>query len=480
MDSPALPAAAFVAPDGSNRDQVEALLGEGLRRVLDRAAGAGAAPPMPEATALPAGDLLPAAPVPERDILSGLEQLMAGSMNQANPGYMGHMDPMPATASLLGALATAALNNNMLSLEMSPALSRLEVDLMAALARLFGLPEGAGGVMTGGGSLANILALAVARNRAFDVARGGLAGISRRPVVLASESVHASVPKALMVLGLGSDSLIKVPSDENDRLAPDGLAKALAAARAAGDRPFAVVATAGTTVTGNIDPLAEVGALAHGEGLWFHVDAAYGGALAVGGRTRALLTGIEQADSLTFNPQKWLYVARTCACCLFRDRGELERRFRVAAPYMAETDFTNLGELGLQGTRPTEVLKLWATLQHIGLDALAALVERQLALTREVLRRVETRPLLELAARPDTNLLCFRAAPEDKAPEAQDALTEALQRHLLSEGLFLSLPLFRGRRWLRLVLLNPYSGEPEIDRLFAAIDEFFARSSGRP
>ncbi|MDJ0946541.1 MAG: pyridoxal-dependent decarboxylase [Kiloniellales bacterium] len=465
MDLDGLPETAFVSPRGGNRDAVEALLQRGLGRVIAQLAGAAARPPLPREDR-PLPELLPAEPVAEAEVLARLEGLLEASMNPFSPGWTGHMDPPPATASILGALAAAAINNNLLSYEMAPALSRLEVALMAELAGLFELPGGAGGVMASGGSLANTLALAVARNRAFpEVAERGLGGLARPPVFFASSAAHTSLAKAAMVLGLGRAAAIAVPCREG-RMEPRALVAAVVTARAAGQAPFAVVATAGTTVTGAIDPLAAIAEVAAGEGLWLHVDAAYGGALAFSPRYRDCLAGIERADSVTFNPQKWLYVTKTCACCLFRDAALPAEHFRVAAPYMAETGGpVNLGELGLQGTRPAEVLKLWLTLQHFGRSGLARLIDAGMALTAEVAAELARRSGLELAAPADSNLLCFRPAG------AEDAVVEALQQRLLDAGIFLSLPLYEGRRWLRLVLLNPHTGAAEVRKIFEVLDE---------
>jgi len=185
---------------------------------------------------------------------------------------------------------------------MSPVLSELEADLCRELAGAFGLGPEPGGVMASGGSLANIQALAVARNRAFDVEASGLDGAD--PVLFASEVAHTPLRKAAMVLGLGTDAVRPVATDTDSRMDPIALREAVAAARADGRDPFCVVATAGTTTTGNVDPLAAVAEVADGHGLWFHVDAAYGGALVFSRDNRHLLDGIERADSVTLNPQK--------------------------------------------------------------------------------------------------------------------------------------------------------------------------------
>ena len=242
-------------------------------------------------------------------------------------------------------------------------------------------------------------------------------------MILASAAAHASVAKAAMILGLGTESVVPVAADAGGRMASDALEAVLARVADSGIVPFCVVATAGTTVTGAIDPLAEIAAVAREKGLWLHVDAAHGGALAFSERERHRLAGIEKADSVTFNPQKWLYVAKTCAMLLFRDMGVLERDFRIPAPYMAEAGgFTNLGEITIQGTRHAEVLKLWLALQHLGRRGYGGLVEQGMDLARHLAEGVAARPWLTLATEPDTNLVCFRAAPDDLTPEGQDAL----------------------------------------------------------
>lgn len=476
MDLSSLPSAAFIDPTGANREEVDALMGHLWALLRARAAGAATHAPMPPAGAPVPAAVIPNDPVAEAAILEGLDRLLAGAMNPANPGFIGHMDPPPATFSVLGELAAALANNNMLSLEMSPAFSRLEASLMCAFGRLFGLGPDSGGVMASGGSLANLQALAVARNRAFGVRERGLAGYSVRPMILASAAAHASVAKAAMILGLGTESVVPVAADASGRMASDDLEAVLARVAAVGIVPFCVVATAGTTVTGAIDHLAEIAAVAREKGLWLHVDAAHGGALAFSERERHRLTGIEKADSVTFNPQKWLYVAKTCAMLLFRDMGVLERDFRIPAPYMAEAGgFTNLGEITIQGTRHAEVLKLWLALQHLGRRGYGGLVEQGMDLARYLAGGVAARHWLTLAAAPDTNLVCFRAAPNDRTPEGQDALNARLQRRLHDEdGFFLSLPVFRERRWLRAVLVNPHADTVSLDRLLAALDRLCA------
>ncbi len=477
MASSVLPSTAFVDPLGHNRAAVEALLQRVAAQILDYLAGAGHGVPLPQVKALDY-EGIPEQPTAIAPLLESLQSLMAQSMNPAHPGYMGHMDPLPSTASIVGDWVAAALNNNMLSVEMSPVLSRLEPLLLAEIAQLFGLGENAGGLLTSGGSLANLQALTVARNVKLNSLQKGLSG-GPPGVIFASELAHTSIQKAAMVLGLGLEGVVLVPTFPNAQMDVEALEALIQRAIAEGKQPFAVVATAGTTVTGNIDPLSAIARLARHYDLWFHVDAAYGGAIAFSPRHRYRLNGIDQADSVTFNPQKWLYVTKTCASVLFRDMGLLHSHFRVSAPYMnAESDWANLGELSVQGTRHPDVLKLWLTLQHLGKAGCAELVEASYVLTEQFVAQVRQRSYLELASDPEMNLVCFRGCPPSLAPDQWNVWNTSMQQHLLTHHqTFLSLPGLRGQRWLKAVLLNPFTTVSQINEMFVGIDQFAATAA---
>lgn len=475
---PNLPPNAFIHPCGENRDAIASLIQQVSAQIVDHLSQASRHSPIPAADRLPAVEI-PAVPVAVSELLTQIQGLMAQSMNPAHPGYMGHMDPIPSTFSILGDWVASALNNNMLSVEMSPALSRLEPLLLREIAQMFGLGERAGGVLVSGGSLANLQALIVARNAKLQVLQRGLVPFGKPPVVLASELAHTSVKKAAMLAGLGTDGVIAVPVNGLGHMDPEAVRSQIHQARAAGQYPFMIVATVGTTITGNIDPLEALAPIAQDNDLWFHVDAAYGGALIFSEQHRHRLQGIEQADSVTFNPQKWLYVTKACASVLFRDMAILEDHFRLAAPYMnTAADWTNLGEITIQGTRHGDILKLWLTLQHLGHAGCAALVDTSYHLTQIFAAEIQRRPSLTMATPPEMNILCFRSCPPHLAPAAWDLWNQQLQDYLLHHHqLFLSLPVFRGQRWLKAVLLNPFTTDADIQRLFAAIDDFTERGS---
>jgi glutamate/tyrosine decarboxylase-like PLP-dependent enzyme len=474
MNQSQLPLSAFVDPFGRNKAAVEQLAQQVLGLVLAHLQNALDRSPLPQTMQLLDAVGIPDVPVSESELLAQLRIVLASSMNAAHPAFIGHMDSMPTTLSFLGEMVTAAVNNNMLSLEMSPLFSRLESRLLREFAALFGLGPQAGGVMLSGGSLANLQALAVARNIKFDVLKQGFTALTHQPVIFASEVAHTSVQKAAMLLGLGTSSVVPVKTNANSQMEIGELRYAIENARQNGKIPFCVVATAGTTTTGNIDPLFGIGQVAQEHELWFHVDAAYGGALILSESQRRRLAGIEQANSITFNPQKWLYVAKTCAMVLFKDMAILTKAFRIQAPYMRDSDdFVNLGELSAQGTRHAEVLKLWLSLQHISKSGYAQLIEESYQLTDYFLQQVRKRTFLEIAGEPETNLVCFRGVPSWMSENEWDHWNVNLQNYLLRQGnAFLSLPTYRGHRWLRAVLLNPYTDKEIIKHLFDRIDVF--------
>lgn len=467
----------FLDPRGGNQPEVAQLLRQVVDLLIEELSRAASTPPVPlEWDEIPSNLLVPAGAVSSEEILKACRSLVRGSMNPAHPRYLGHMDPLPSTGSVIGSLLMAAVNNNMLSREMSPIFSELEQRLSREMAGMFGLPETACGMMQSGGTLCNIQALAVARNHQFreqGIARHGIQSMFGQPVILASDLCHTSIQKAAMLLGLGSDAVIPIPTDEHCRLSPNHLRRAILECRLKQQLPFAVVGTLGTTVTGSIDPLPELATICEQEDLWFHVDASYGGAVIFSDKYRHLRQGCEQADSITFNPQKWCYVTKACAMVFFRDESVLDHAFRIPAPYMSlneESGSTNLGEWGVQGTRAPDVAKWWLTLLQFGQSGLGALVDQTLQLTQEFVARLSERPYLELATRPDLNILCFRDLRNSERPDEYNA---ALQRQLLEEHqTFFSLPWFRKSRWLKAVLLNPYTTTTDLDSIFEFIDRF--------
>lgn len=465
---------AFIAPDGSNRKEILDLFKRAMMLFIGHISNFESVPPLNNKLEKTFDEIIPEDPIPIDAIFHELQNVIEVSMNPSHPGYMGHMDSMATTMSIIGDMIAAALNNNMLSIEMSPLFSSLETAVTKEVAGLFGLGKNAGGVLTSGGTLANLQALTVARNFSFKSLQQGIVGLPYQPVILASEVAHTSLQKAAMILGLGTDAIIRVSVNEDSQLNVDDLEAQIQQCRLEKKYPFCVVATAGTTITGSIDNLMAISKIAKRQNLWFHVDAAYGGGVIFSDQHKGLLKGIEFADSVTFNPQKFLYIAKTCSMVLFRNRNLLQENFRISAPYMKENPSVNLGEISTQGTRHADVLKLWLSLQHIGKCGYNELIAKTFQLTDYFMSHVKKRTYLSVTNMPQTNVICFRGTPVWLVEDKYDTWNMHLQVYLLEKGnTYFSLQTYRNQRWLRVVLLNPYINETVIDNLFARIDEFY-------
>ncbi len=435
---------------------LEAFLHDAASRLSRWLGGAASGTPLPGIHLLPEPEPQLGGLSPER-LLNDLQLVLEGAYNPSHPGALAHLDPPPLTAAIAAELVCAGLNNNLLAEELSPGISRLERSLCAWLANRLGLPPGAGGVPASGGSLSNLMALVTARQVQ------GLAGRSDA-VVLCGADAHVSLDKAVMVMGLPPQALIRLPVGECGCLQVGQLEQRLTELDRGGVPVIAVVATAGTTVRGAIDPLAALAEFCRRRGLWLHVDGAIGAVFALGSQRLPALEGLGLADSLTVNPQKLLGIPKTSSLLLLADPAALSRTFATGLPYMEPAgEGGHGGEAGLQGTRPAEILKLWLGLRQLGLEGIDALLEGAL----ERCRLLET--LLspaggELLLRGGPlHLLAFTPAAADAAQA--DVWSERTRSELLASGLMLSRPLHQGRRHLKAVLGNPHTRRGDLERL---------------
>jgi len=382
------------------------------------------------------------------------------------------MESMPTTMAIIGAVLMAATKNNMLAGEMSPFLTTVEPGVMRWFAAQFSLGPKSGGGMLAGGTLANIQALATARNVKVQSENSGIWGRSRQPVFFASEAAHSSLRKAAMVMGLGSSAVVAVRADGNSRMDAEHLRRKVRDSLNSGQEPIGVVATAGTTITGNIDPLADIGDIAEDNGLWFHVDAAYGGALAFSKIHRHRLRGIENADSVTFNLHKWAYLGLPASMLLFKDLENRDEHFRISAPYMSpDARSPNLGEFSLQGSRQADVIGLLLSLQHLGRAGYASLIDSRMELALHLRTKLEEDACVEFTGDMDTNIVCFR--PRAAGVEDADARAAKLQDQLLRDaGMCLTVPFYRGHKWLKADILNPVTDTTRVDFLAETVRRF--------
>jgi glutamate/tyrosine decarboxylase-like PLP-dependent enzyme len=330
----------------------------------------------------------------------------------------------------------------------------VELVVLEWLRELCGLPEGADGVMLSGGSVASLVGLAVART-----ARLG----ERTPpeaVVYVSDQGHASIPRALRVLGLADEQVRVVGADGSYRMTADAVRAEVEADLAAGRRPFCIVATAGTTSTGAVDPLVDLASLAREHGLWLHVDGAYGapGVLCPAGR--AVLEGLELADSLVLDPHKWLFQPYEIGCLLVREPGLLERTFALHGVYLRDTmgGEVNFRDRSVQLTRGGRALKLWLSIRVFGLAAFREAVARGIELAEHAERVLRSRPGWEVVTPAQLAIVCFRRAGDD-------ALQSAISEATVAEGYAApSTTELDGRVVLRLCTINPRTTVADVER----------------
>ena len=306
--------------------------------------------------------------------------------------------------------------------------TQLEIVTVDWLRQMCGLPESAGGLFVSGGSMANLTALAAARG-------AKLGGQTTNAVIYFSDQTHSSLEKALRILGFAREQIRKLPSDEQFRLPMAELRQAVAEDRAAGKQPFCVIANAGTTNTGAIDPLNELADFCAAEELWLHVDGAYGAAAALCERGKRLLSGIERADSVTLDPHKWLFQPFEIGCILLRDARLLKKTFHTMAEYLedtkrAEEQEINYYDYGPQLTRGFRALKLWLSLKTFGAAAFRQAIEHGFALAEFAEQELRQDRCWQIVNSATMGIVVFRyvpatAATEDECNELNRRLVEA-------------------------------------------------------
>ncbi len=434
----------FASPHNLDRE-LRSLLAQASSNLCDWFAETGSQSPMPESFELP--EVYPAKEgVPNSVLLSELKLLMNGSYRPSHPGSLAHLDPPPLSASIVGDLICAGLNNNLLAEELSPSLSSLERNLCKWFCKRLGFGDLSGGVAASGGSLSNLMALVMARN---------IAGLESDPdaVFFASDDCHVSFSKALRIMGLKQQSLQKVPTDENGELQISSLRSSLNKIRSEGKKCFAVVATAGTTVRGAIDPLSEIVQFCKKEKVWLHVDGAVGGVYGLSKITSEIVKGLGSADSLTVNPQKLLGIAKTSSLLLVANKNHLSSAFSTGLPYaepITGNDFHG-GELGIQGTRSAESLKLWIGLRQLGEDGIEKILIESIKKRCYVESIIDTSKFKIISG--PLHLLSFTPVNYTSSQALEWSIKT--RNSLLANKFMLSRPMYGNRYYLKAVMGNP-------------------------
>jgi aromatic-L-amino-acid decarboxylase len=369
------------------------------------------------------------------------EEMIERGFHLASANYFGLMNPTPTYTGVLAEALVAALNPQLATTARSQLASKIEAQTLRWIGERFGWQQPFDGTFTSGGNEANFSALALAMATHFPGAvEEGIASIGAQPVVYASAEAHHSLDKSVGLLGLGRRALRRIPVNEGIEMDPQALSQAISADRQAGKKPFCVVATAGTTNSGIIDDIQAIADICEREGLWLHLDGAYGAAVTFSDTYRDLVRGIERCDSVTMDPHKWLAVPFVAGVILTRRPQAMEAAFGVSTPYMpkpvAGIPLDNF-KVSAQWTRRMNSMKLWLTLKMHGREAYEAYIDRQMQLARAFTQWVENSELFELAAPqvlPILNLRQKNAGEGERLAQAHIKLVERVTRD--------------GRRWI--------------------------------
>lgn len=435
----------------------------------------------PELTTLLAGDVFPEGGSSLDDVLAKVRPIVANSVMVTNPRTVAHLHCPPLVASLAAEVIISTLNQSMDSFDQAPAATMLELAMARWLCKEVGFPDGADGIFTTGGTQSNFMGLLLARDACISsrwnwpVQKSGLPRQASSLRILCSEVAHFTVEKSAYQLGLGTDAVIKIPVDESFRMVPAALAGSLERLRKSGSAPMAIVATAGTTDFGSVDPLPEISALAKEAGAWLHVDAAYGSALLLSHRHRVKLRGIENADSISMDFHKLFWQPISCGAFLLRDGAQF-RRLEVHADYLnPETHdhagIPNLVNKSLSTTRRFDALKLWFSFQVLGREKFGQMVDRTVELAEYAAQCIRHHSALELMHQPEFGCVVFRYLPR-KPENDVDRWNRALRESLFSRGVaVIGHTRVRGQQCLKLTCMNPSASEEDLDALLQLIVE---------
>jgi glutamate/tyrosine decarboxylase-like PLP-dependent enzyme len=391
-----------------------------------------------------------------------------------NGRFFGYVQGPGEPIAALGDLFASILNQNMTAWRSSPSGVTIERTVVRWLAEAIGCP-GFLGTLTGGGSAANLMGLAMAREAKTPANERGLYG-ANVGVIYASEQVHMAVPKAVAMLGIGRENLRYVACDEAYRMIPSQLEQAIRRDKAQGLTPVAVVASAGTVNTGAIDPLRDIAEIARAHDVWMHVDGAYGALAAIAVPEK--FDGLALVDSLSLDPHKWLYQPLDCGCLLYRDIAMARTTFTYTGSYAKQLSADPIEgfaffEESIELSRRFRGLKLWLSLRYHGLDSFRAAIRQDLEHAQRLAGAVDRCPDLERLAPVELSAVCFRhLVSTDATEDARNRFNLALLKRLLARGrVYLSNAELKGRFCLRACIVNHLTKNSDIDQVIPEVLE---------
>ncbi len=419
--------------------------------------------------------------VPLDQLIDECRTIMDLSRHNGHPRFFGYVASPSTPIGAYGDLIASALNANITCWRSGPAGTEIERMVVRWLGALIGYDRDAKGLLTSGGSMANMIALLIASRQksGAETSRKGLWNSGPPMTVYASEEVHMSIAKAADILGLGRDHVRVVTCDDRQRMRIDSLRRSIEIDLQEGLRPFCIVGSAGTVNTGVVDPLAEIAAVAAEFKLWFHVDGAYGAPGVLDERKKHLFAGLERADSVSLDPHKWLYVPVDAGCLLFRDPAAAMNAFSTEdADYIKTHGYSDeeafaFWDYGVELSRRFRALKVWLTLQYYGSRRLAAAISDDISLAEYLGELVDNAGDFELLAPVELSICCFRYLPAEKTSETElDRLNERIMALVQKGGrAYLSNATVNGHFALRACITNFRTTKSDIDLTVEAIRE---------
>ena len=444
----------------------------------------------PVMPAMEPGDLkaqLPSAPPahgePMEQIIADVDRLIAPALTHwSHPSFFAYFATSTSGPGIFGELLSAAFDNKSMLWRTSPASTELEEVTLDWLRQMMGLDPGMIGIIYDTASVSSMHAIAAAREGVEQrVREEGMSGRPDLPLlrVYVSEQAHSSIEKAVITLGLGQRGLRKIPTDSEFRMDVDALADAINEDKRNGYLPFCIVATVGTTSTSSIDPVEKIIPIGEEHAMWLHVDAAYAGSAAVVPELRHVLKGCERADSLVTNPHKWLFTPFDLSVLYCRHMDLLKRAFSLVPEYLRTPEQEKVrsgSDYGIQLGRRFRALKLWMVMRYFGHEGLAARIREHCRVARLFASWVDESPDWELLAPVPLALVCFRAKPEDVAPEELDALNEAIMHRVNASGrALLSHTRLNDKLTLRLSVGNIRTTEQHVRQVWQLLNEELQR-----
>ena len=394
------------------------------------------------------------------ELFSDIESLLTSSFNPVHPGSLAHLDPPPLVFSILGDLIAAGLNNNLLAYELSPSITLLEESICEWFASKIGFNDSSGGIAASGGTLSNLNALIAARHNA------GL-GSDPNSVFLVSEDAHSSFIKCTRIMGLDEKNLIRIKTDAKGTMDIQNLKQTLHKCSIENKKIFAIVATLGTTIRGAIDPINEISEICKERNIWLHIDGSIGGIYAITSIPIEGLDNINQANSITINPQKILGITKTSSLLLVSDMHTLENTFSTGLPYISSKEnITNRGEIGIQGSRPAEVIKLWLGLRFLGMKGIEEILKSSISRKDYFINNIIINKF-NIYSGP---LHIVSLLPKDMIPKESDKWTQTKINKLMKNNFMLSRPKFKGKYYLRAVMGNYNTKESHIEELLKLLN----------